>query len=205
MELNGWTSPRGSAVTAPAPAAPEPAAATTASWKTRHNPSRSTARPGVNHRAAGLEAEEVSSDFAAFRAPQTAANHPRRVRSRSGSHQRQAAIACGKPPPCGDARRRPAGCRDGHLAPRRAGDLSVAASPAVGQLDVRICRNERVVPRRICAHECIIIHDSASDYVAAASASESFRIDTLSQIADYSRLRWADVLGPMLHRISRYR
>jgi TfoX N-terminal domain len=86
------------------------------------------------------EAEEVSGDFAACRSPQTAANHPRGVRSRPGRHQRQAAIACGKPPPCGDARRRPAGCRDGHLAPRRAGDRSVAASPAVGQLDIRICR-----------------------------------------------------------------
>ena len=39
MELNGWTSRRCSAATAPAPAMHEPAAATTASWTTPRNPS----------------------------------------------------------------------------------------------------------------------------------------------------------------------
>ena len=48
MELNGWTSPRCSAATAPAPAAREPAAATTASWRTgrdtsHHRPKGRTA------------------------------------------------------------------------------------------------------------------------------------------------------------------
>ena len=38
MELNGWTSPQTLRATAPAPAAPEPAAATTASWTTPRNP-----------------------------------------------------------------------------------------------------------------------------------------------------------------------
>jgi integrase len=48
MELNGWTSPGCSAATAPAPAAREPAAATTASWRagrdtSHHRPKGRTA------------------------------------------------------------------------------------------------------------------------------------------------------------------